>query len=48
MRQPLREMGRLAVMLLMRILARQEVEALHIELASDLVVRGSTGPAPGQ
>ena len=44
-RQPLQEMGRLAVMLLMRILAHQELEALHIELASELVVRGSTGPA---
>lgn len=46
-RQPLQEMGRLAVMLLMRLLARHELEALHIELATDLVVRGSTGPVPG-
>ena len=43
-RQPLQEMGRLAVMLLMRLLARHELEALHVELATDLVVRGSTGP----
>lgn len=45
-RQPLQEMGRLAVSLLMRILARHQVEALHVELATELVVRGSTGPAP--
>lgn len=45
-RQPLQEMGRLAVMLLMRILAGHDLEALHIELATHLVVRDSTGPAP--
>lgn len=43
-RQPLQEMGRMAVSLLMRILKRQEHEALHIELATELVVRGSSGP----
>lgn len=45
-RQPLQEMGRLAVTLLMRVLAHHEFEALHIELATGLVVRGSTGPVP--
>ncbi|XVV01979.1 LacI family DNA-binding transcriptional regulator [Actinosynnema sp. CA-248983] len=43
-RQPVREMGRLAVTLLMRLLDRHEVEALHVELATELVVRASTGP----
>jgi LacI family transcriptional regulator len=45
-RQPLQEMGRLAVTLLMRIIAGHDLEALHVELATDLIVRGSTGPVP--
>lgn len=45
-RQPLQEMGRTAVTLLMRILGRQAVEALHVSLGAELVVRGSTGPVP--
>ena len=45
-RQPLQEMGRMSVVLLMRLLERHRVEALHVELATELVVRGSTGPAP--
>ncbi|XVS62953.1 LacI family DNA-binding transcriptional regulator [Actinosynnema sp. CA-299493] len=45
-RQPLQEMGRMAVTLLMRLLDRHELEALHVELATELVVRASTGPAP--
>ncbi|MEV8436691.1 LacI family DNA-binding transcriptional regulator [Actinosynnema sp. NPDC051121] len=45
-RQPLQEMGRMAVTLLMRLLDRHESEALHVELATELVVRASTGPAP--
>ena len=43
-RQPLAEMGRTAVNLLMRLLERQRFETLHIELATRLVVRQSTGP----
>lgn len=43
-RQPLQEMGRMAVSLLIRLLDRHDVEALHVELATELVVRGSTGP----
>jgi LacI family transcriptional regulator len=39
-------MGRLAVSLLMRIVDRHDHEALHVELATELVVRGSTGPVP--
>jgi LacI family transcriptional regulator len=47
-RQPLGEMGRLATGLLARLLNRQSVEALHIELETKLVVRGSTAPARAQ
>jgi LacI family transcriptional regulator len=47
-RQPLQEMGRMAVSLLVRLMDRHEVEALHVELATELVVRGSTGPAPAR
>src|SRR5262245_31244496 len=45
-RQPLAEMGRMAVSLLMRILDNQRHEALRIELATKLVVRDSTAPPP--
>jgi LacI family transcriptional regulator len=45
-RQPLPEMGRMAVSLLIRLLEQQRLDALHIELATELVVRGSTGPPP--
>ena len=43
-RQPLAEMGRTAVSLLTRLLERQRVETLHVELATRLVVRDSTAP----
>jgi LacI family transcriptional regulator len=42
-RQPLQEMGRMAVSLLTRLLDRHQLEALHVELATELMVRGSTG-----
>jgi LacI family transcriptional regulator len=45
-RQPLAEMGRTAVSLLMRLLERQRFETLHVELGTRLVVRESTGPPP--
>jgi LacI family transcriptional regulator len=45
-RQPLAEMGRMAVSLLLRLLDNQRLEALHVELKTRLVVRDSTGPAP--
>ena len=45
-RQPLAEMGRMAVSLLSRVLDHQRLEALHVELATKLVVRDSTAPAP--
>ncbi|WP_434443484.1 LacI family DNA-binding transcriptional regulator [Lentzea sp. E54] len=41
-RQPLREMGRIAVTQLMRVLDGHQPEALHIELATTLVIRDST------
>jgi LacI family transcriptional regulator len=43
-RQPLAELGRTGVNLLTRILEKQRVEALRVELATRLVVRESTGP----
>lgn len=45
-RQPLAEMGRIAVAQLVRLLRSRRIEALHIELETKLVVRDSTGPAP--
>jgi LacI family transcriptional regulator len=45
-RQPLAEMGRMAVSLLLRLLDKQRVETLRVELATKLVVRESSGPAP--
>jgi LacI family transcriptional regulator len=44
-RQPLEEMGRMAVHLLLRMLGGHRLDALHVELATELVVRDSTGPA---
>jgi LacI family transcriptional regulator len=44
-RQPLAEMGRMAVSLLIRLLAGHQVDTRHVELATELIVRGSTGPA---
>jgi LacI family transcriptional regulator len=40
--QPLAEMGQMAVSLLVRLLEDQPIEALHVELATQLVVRDST------
>jgi LacI family transcriptional regulator len=45
-RQPLAELGRTAVNLLTRMLERQRVETLRVELATKLVVRETTGPPP--
>jgi LacI family transcriptional regulator len=45
-RQPLAEMGQIAVSLLNRLLERRRFETLHVELAVRLVVRDSTAP-PG-
>ncbi|WP_432091962.1 LacI family DNA-binding transcriptional regulator [Streptomyces sp. NRRL F-5630] len=43
-RQPLEEMGRMAVSLLVRLVAGHAVDTLHVELATPLVVRDSTAP----
>jgi LacI family transcriptional regulator len=43
-RQPLQELGRMAVTQMVRLLERHELEALHVELATELVIRDSTGP----
>lgn len=43
-RQPLAEMGRMAVSLLLRLLEGQRVEALSVELATRVVLRESTAP----
>jgi LacI family transcriptional regulator, galactose operon repressor len=45
-RQPLAEMGRTAVSLLLRQLENRQFEPLRVELGTRLVVRESTGPAP--
>ena len=45
-RQPLAEMGRTAVTLLLRMIERQRIEALRVELATRFVERQSTGPPP--
>jgi len=42
-RQPLLELGRMAVSLLVRILERHELQTLQVELATELVIRESTG-----
>jgi LacI family transcriptional regulator len=46
-RQPLREMGRVAVSLLSRLLDDHRLEATRLELSTRLVVRESTAPPPG-
>jgi LacI family transcriptional regulator len=43
-RQPLAELGRMGVSLLVRLIEGQRVDALRVELATQLVVRESTGP----
>jgi len=43
-RQPLTEMGRMAVSLLIRLLDGHDVDAMTVELATELVVRDSTAP----
>jgi LacI family transcriptional regulator, galactose operon repressor len=45
-RQPLAEMGRMAVSQLVRLLGDQRIEALHVELGTSLIVRESTAPRP--
>jgi LacI family transcriptional regulator len=47
-RQPLAELGRIGVSLLSRLIEGQRLEALRLELATTLVIRDSTGPAPAR
>jgi LacI family transcriptional regulator len=43
-RQPLREMGRVAVLSALRLAAGETLESHHVELATQLVIRSSTAP----
>jgi LacI family transcriptional regulator len=45
-RQPLQDMGRVALRRLLRLIAGEPLDSHHVELATDLVVRGSTAPPP--
>jgi LacI family transcriptional regulator len=45
-RQPLQEMGKVALRTAMRLATDGEVDSHHVELATELVVRQSTAPAP--
>jgi LacI family transcriptional regulator len=45
-RQPLQEMGKVALRTAIRLAADGEVDSHHVELATQLVVRRSTAPAP--
>ncbi|GII55884.1 LacI family transcriptional regulator [Planotetraspora thailandica] len=45
-RQPLREMGSVAMRTALRLAAGEKIDSHHVELATELVVRGSTAPAP--
>ena len=45
-RQPLQEMGKVALRTAMRLATDGEVDSHHVELATELVVRRSTAPAP--
>ncbi len=47
-RQPLAEMGRTAVTLLLRLLERRRMDALRVELATRLIVRESSGRVAGR
>ncbi|MEV6965123.1 LacI family DNA-binding transcriptional regulator [Hamadaea sp. NPDC051192] len=46
MRQPLFEMGTTAAQILLRLINGERLDAPRIELATELVLRASTGPAP--
>jgi LacI family transcriptional regulator len=45
-RQPLREMGSVALRTALRLAAGEKVDSHHVELATELVVRASTAPVP--
>ena len=46
-RQPLHEMGAVALRTALRMAAGEPIDSHHVELATRLVVRGSTAPPPG-
>ena len=46
-RQPLREIGGVALRTAMRLAAGETIESHHVELATALIVRGSTAPPAG-
>jgi LacI family transcriptional regulator len=43
-RQPLREMGRVALRTGLRLAGGEQLDSHHVELATELVVRNSTAP----
>lgn len=45
-RQPIDEMARMGVELLMRLVDGREIRTLHVELATELIIGASTGPPP--
>jgi LacI family transcriptional regulator len=46
-RQPLREMGQVALRTALRLAAGERLDSHHVELATELVVRSSTAPPAG-
>ncbi|MEV4357823.1 substrate-binding domain-containing protein [Nonomuraea sp. NPDC049625] len=46
-RQPLREMGGMALRTALRLAAGERIDSRHVELATELIVRRSTAPVPG-
>ncbi len=46
-RQPLREMGRVALKSVLQMAAGTALDSHHVELATELIVRGTTAPPPG-
>jgi LacI family transcriptional regulator len=46
-RQPLGDMGKVALRTALRLATGEEIDSHHVELATELVIRQSTGPAPG-
>ena len=48
MRQPLREMGGVALRTALRLAAGEKLDSHHVELATELVVRRSTAHRPDE
>ena len=46
-RQPLREMGRVALKSVLQMAAGEALDSHHVKLATELVVRASTAPPSG-